>query len=497
MTQEKWLVVRHIHPSISGISFEHAREALSMDILRGLQEEVTIESTDTGAGREHLDWKRLQEEQAENMERLLLPHLVPGCKVAYFGATYIPLAIDLGFRVGSWHKTEVFLHNRNAFRWDWPGRTSDQTPPLPRVEGLPSEPVQAPGDVVVRMSVSARVHAVDTRPWFPEPLAEIDIHLGEHCDNDVLRTPRDLEMVVETFRRALKAIQNTLPRTKCIHLFAAVPVGLAFQMGQVISHTRQPVQTYKFVEHAAEKKYHEAIRVETPMLHKGRSSLQDGGQSTETDTRSQTIALSKIEILFISAIPEGTSQLRHGKEHRDIREELQLGEHRDRFVLLEPHLETKANKIQRIVRNHLGHILHFTGHANKDGELILHDQDDKMKSLPAAAVRDLFRLADRDGKLLCIVLNACHSDHLARILVSEPAAVRCAVGTTEAIHDDVAICFSSGFYGALGDGKSLEKAFEYGRNQVELLASSHGSEANRFVLHVADGFDSSLPLFPA
>jgi hypothetical protein len=50
-----------------------------------------------------------------------------------------------------------------------------------------------------------------------------------------------------------------------------------------------------------------------------------------------------------------------------------------------------------------------------------------------------------------VVLNACYS---ASIVEALRAHVDCVVGMTDAIHDDAARSFATGFYGGLGEHES-------------------------------------------
>ena len=65
----------------------------------------------------------------------------------------------------------------------------------------------------------------------------------------------------------------------------------------------------------------------------------------------------------------------------------------------------------------------------------------------------------------CVVLNACYS----RVQAAEiNKHVNYVIGTKKEIRDDAAIFFSTGFYEALGDGVTIEKAYKFGCNRIQL-----------------------------
>lgn len=479
MPEQPWIILTHVHRELAPVRSDEFNEVLPLDMLRGTRTDVCIETAGDLGDYTRIDWQRLQDSQAAQLERTLRPLLDQGRAVAYFGVTPIPLAIDLGFRVNSWPRVKTFLYDRGKKNWHWPGRGPDEEPPLVHVEGIPDVVNPASEDVIVRVSVSLRIHPGDTRACVPDPLAEVDIHLGDACGDDSLRTPEDLDLVVEQFRRALKRIQTRLPGTRRIHLFAAVPVGLAFRLGTVINPTIQPpVQTYQY---AREAKYQKAVVV--------------GGRTH----RMPMIAPERVDILFMAATPKTANPLRTDIELREIKKRLEQGTNRERFGLMGPVPAVQAREFQRSIRKHRAHIVHFSGHGEKGpgGEpsvLIVEDDSGNTQRLRPMAVQDMFRIANHDHRIKCVVLNACHSEALAQALVREPAAVPCVIGTCDKVDDDAAIFFADGFYSALADGEPLQRAFDYGKNQVRTLARRE-SQADLFVLAVADTMSRDQPLF--
>ncbi|HXO74251.1 MAG TPA: hypothetical protein VN824_03450, partial [Puia sp.] len=65
----------------------------------------------------------------------------------------------------------------------------------------------------------------------------------------------------------------------------------------------------------------------------------------------------------------------------------------------------------------------------------------------------------------CVLLNACYSAKQADIIARHIDFV---IGMTQAIDDKAALAFAVGFYAALGSGKSVEMAYRFGCNAIQL-----------------------------
>ena len=68
-----------------------------------------------------------------------------------------------------------------------------------------------------------------------------------------------------------------------------------------------------------------------------------------------------------------------------------------------------------------------------------------------------------------MLLNACYSEAQATAIAKRIPYV---IGMKAEIADDIALEFAVGFYDALGAGRSVEQAFEFGYNAIELLGRS-------------------------
>jgi hypothetical protein len=228
---------------------------------------IRIEPIAAALGDAHdIDWRAAASAQErlvnEKIRPLLREH--PECGIAYFGAAPIPLAIHLGQLVESWSRVEAFQQHHASKEWAWSASTASPSA-LPTVTGAPLEVVHSSDDVVVRVSVSHRIDAAVTRSIVDSAMTEIDIAVAVP-NPDVLGAPCDLDAIARELCSVLDAIAERRPETRIVHLFAAIPCGLAFRLGTMISPTKHPpVQLYQY-QRGRSAGYVPALRLNTPVL---------------------------------------------------------------------------------------------------------------------------------------------------------------------------------------------------------------------------------------
>lgn len=189
------------------------------------------------------------------------------------------------------------------------------------------------------------------------------------------------------------------------------------------------------------------------------SNQVDGNASMNTNANA---VISPIKILFLAANPLDTSSLRLGEEVRTIDERLRTTQFREKFELVQHHALRVTDLSEALLR-HQPHIVHFSGHGSSSGQIILEDVTGKAEHITAESIAQLFRIL-RDN-IRCVVLNACFSVSQAHNINKH---IECVIGTSNSIGDEAAIRFAGGFYRAIGYGRSLETAFEIGRNEIGL-----------------------------
>ncbi|MDZ8226426.1 CHAT domain-containing protein [Nostoc sp. ChiVER01] len=168
------------------------------------------------------------------------------------------------------------------------------------------------------------------------------------------------------------------------------------------------------------------------------------------------------KVLILAANPKETLPLRLDEEVRNIQEAIRLAKKRDRFII-EQRWAVRPRDVQQAMLDVEPQIVHFSGHGVADKGLALEDSTGNPKLVNAKALAELFRLFAE--KLECVILNACYSEVQAEAIVQH---ISCVIGTNQAIGDKAAIIFAEGFYRAIGAGSSVERAYEFGRNAIQL-----------------------------
>jgi CHAT domain len=177
--------------------------------------------------------------------------------------------------------------------------------------------------------------------------------------------------------------------------------------------------------------------------------------------------MKKTKILIISANPKNTSRLRLDEKVREIEEGLRRSKLWEKFSIKSA-WALRPKDLRRTLLDEQPHIVHFSGHGSPDG-LVLENLIGEAFVVSPEALEGLFNLF-RDN-LECILLNACYSEAQAAAIAKRIPHV---IGMEKEITDEAALEFSIGFYDALGAGRSINEAFNFGCNAIQLLEHLHG-----------------------
>lgn len=438
-----WLLLTHTHPHFldpperasiqKALPADAFDPAVLVDVVNFVDDEPI---TDLDA----VDWVGMQRRQAQQLEqhRTTLDRFRRH-KVAYFGGTLIPLALDLGYRIGTWQPVETFQHHHRLHTWQWQeGSRLDHV----TVEGAPTSSDSTPGDVVLTVSTTNRIPPELVREQVPEALDYVHVSTRPF-DRDVLQTREDLERVVAAVDDAVSAILQYRPKCGRLHLFLAGPVGLAFRIGAILPTYAPEVQTYQF--DPGGQRY-------VPALTLAQAE------------RAPVVPPVTLKILMVAAAPRNQTPLQIGREHDELRRRLVAADGGAEIV---SRLAIDPKDLMEILDAERPNIIHFSGHGDTAGDLMGQDANNSAAHMTPEFVVEALHLAGSDGRpgIRVAVLNACHSAALARRLVDD-GVVQHAIGMEGPIHDDAAILFADGFYRSLGRGDTVERAFRAGRVQV-------------------------------
>jgi len=165
------------------------------------------------------------------------------------------------------------------------------------------------------------------------------------------------------------------------------------------------------------------------------------------------------KILILAANPKSTNRLRLDEEVREIEEGLRRAKNRKKFAI-HSRWAVRLRDLRRALLDVEPSIVHFLGHG-KDNGLRVEDELGLPFTISSEALSGLFELCSSHVK--CVILNACYSEMQA---VSINKYIPYVIGMRGAIKDEASIEFSVGFYDALAAGRSIEHAFNFGRNAV-------------------------------
>ena len=166
-------------------------------------------------------------------------------------------------------------------------------------------------------------------------------------------------------------------------------------------------------------------------------------------------------ILFLSANPKGTQNLRLHEEEEQIKERLRLAGYGK--VPIHSRGATRPTDISQAMLDFSPQILHFSGHGFGEDGLVFEDKTGQEKLVSSEALANLFKLFSERG-VECVLLNACDTKSQARAIVQHIPYV---IGMNSVIGDRAAIEFAVGFYTAIGAGENIEFAYKLGCNTIQ------------------------------
>lgn len=145
------------------------------------------------------------------------------------------------------------------------------------------------------------------------------------------------------------------------------------------------------------------------------------------------------KILILAANPKDTIKLRLHEEVREIEEGLRRSKQRDQFVI-KSRWAVRPHDLRRAILDFEPQIVHFCGHGDADGGLVLENLIGQPQSVKPEALAGLFDLFT--GQVKCVLLNACYSEKQADAIIQHIDHV---IGMKWAIGDQAAIQFAVGF----------------------------------------------------
>jgi predicted GTPase len=172
------------------------------------------------------------------------------------------------------------------------------------------------------------------------------------------------------------------------------------------------------------------------------------------------------KILTLAANPKTTLHLRLDQEVAAIDEGLRRSRNRDKFALVSK-WAVQTDGLRRALLDEEPCYVHFCGHGAGEEGILLEDELGYPKFVEAEALANLFKLFS--NQVQCVILNACYSEVQAEAISQH---IKYVIGMKQAVGDQAAIKFATGFYDAIGAGRTIEDAFEFGKSAIETYGIS-------------------------
>lgn len=160
----------------------------------------------------------------------------------------------------------------------------------------------------------------------------------------------------------------------------------------------------------------------------------------------------RISILFVTANPPGTAELKLQNEETAVRRGLLTGRFGMQFVVIPVRCAT-VQQLQAALTQHKPRIVHFASHGDAD-HLIMHADGGGPHYLPKSALAFMLPLLSEHTRI--VVMNSCFGSVEAQQIAD---AVGVAIGLRKKISTGGAAALAEGFYLGLADGVSVKDSY--------------------------------------
>ncbi|WP_211221633.1 SAVED domain-containing protein [Desulfocurvibacter africanus] len=145
--------------------------------------------------------------------------------LSIFGIAPQPLLMELGRLLSDISTAEVYQLHREPPDWRWQEHPTDFTYHL-------DEPADRKQNVAINLSLSAHIDNARIHQVLGEDVSIWTVHVSEP-GNDFLKSRQQLSMFRQFFRYLLDRIKMEHGEAATLHIFPAVPVAVAIEMGRV------------------------------------------------------------------------------------------------------------------------------------------------------------------------------------------------------------------------------------------------------------------------
>lgn len=166
-------------------------------------------------------------------------------------------------------------------------------------------------------------------------------------------------------------------------------------------------------------------------------------------------------VLIFAGNPVETSPLVLKEETENIQQQLTHSPKNEQFVIKQQ-WATSPDEIRHALLEHQPQFVHFSAFGMGEQGIILEEETGQTKIVNADTIASFFEAATE--QIQCVILNACHSALQVSTIVRHVDYV---ISMNLPLSDKLASQFFVIFYDALAAGKSIEFAFQIGRNALK------------------------------
>ena len=185
-------------------------------------------------------------------------------------------------------------------------------------------------------------------------------------------------------------------------------------------------------------------------------STEENAKAQYLSDKTEARSMNKIKALFLTANPSDTRKLNLDEQIRLISEKIRAADYRGSIELVSV-WAVRSDDLLQSLNMHRPHIVHFSGHGSRTGEILVVGSDGQSKPISTEAIKALFKTLKDNIRV--VILDACYSSSQAEAITE---IVDCAIGMADAIGENAATIFTASFYRAIGFGRSVQEAFDQG-----------------------------------
>lgn len=214
-------------------------EGYSLTKSEVIRVQPLTEGWDVAAEKQAARWIEVKRSLAKSSRRL-----------AYFGLAEIPLTVHLGYCIGDGYEVDIYQRNRDTGSYVLPLEAPLRPDQVSRKSCNDKAMVKGTNHIAVAVEISEEIPSSYISEVLPSVIGEYRISVPKPSRTGVIVCRQQIRTIGVQFRETLDAIRKTFRDVPTeIHLFCAVPPGVAFNLGRQISRNMDSViHIYYFSE---------------------------------------------------------------------------------------------------------------------------------------------------------------------------------------------------------------------------------------------------------